>query len=64
MQAYPGSVSETRKAVIWTTCCAIVGGIAGALLGSVFSLPGAGPIGIGLAIGAVVGYLIGVPKRD
>lgn len=57
-------MSETRKAVIWTTCCAIGGGIVGALLGGAFALPGAGPIGIGLAVGAIIGFLIGVPKRD
>ena len=57
-------MSPQRKSIVWTMAGALLGAIAGAYIGIALEQRGLGPTGVGIAIGAVIGYLIGLPKEE
>jgi len=56
-------MTDTFRTTLWAVAGGALGGIAGGVLGNIAHLPGAGPIGIGLTIGALAGFLLGLPKN-
>lgn len=53
-------MSETMRTAIWAAAGGVLGGVGGGIVGAIAQLPGAGPIGIGLVLGALVGFLAGL----
>ena len=56
-------MTETMRTAIWAVSGGVIGGVVGGVVGALAHLPGAGPIGIGLAAGAVLGFLVGLPRN-
>ena len=55
-------MTETTRTAIWAVSGGVIGAVAGGIVGALTHLPGAGPIGVGLAAGAVLGFLVGLPR--
>lgn len=59
------AMTETARTTLYAVIGGALGGGIGAAIGSAADLPGAGPVGIGLTVGALAGFLLGLPrKRD
>lgn len=57
-------MSAQRKTLVWTMAGALLGAVAGAYIGIALEQRGLGPTGVGIAIGAAIGYLIGLPREE
>lgn len=55
-------MTETTRTAVWAVSGGLLGGVIGGVIGALAQLPGAGPIGVGLATGAVIGFLAGLRR--